>query len=97
MPLAFNEEDDVNIAKQCARLGLPIAYPISLLAEAYKKDSKTRSDRLSKGASNMEPSPEKVVPATLIPGDGIGPEIIGSTLKVLEALGSPQSRYGRGG
>src|SRR5580704_14448516 len=29
------------------------------------------------------------IPATLIPGDGIGPEIMDSTLAVLEALGAP--------
>ena len=29
------------------------------------------------------------IPATLIPGDGIGPEIVESTMRVLEALGSP--------
>ena len=31
----------------------------------------------------------QLIPATLIPGDGIGPEIIDSTLAVLEALGAP--------
>ncbi|CAN5745870.1 isocitrate dehydrogenase [soil metagenome] len=29
------------------------------------------------------------IPATLIPGDGIGPEVVESTVQVLEALGSP--------
>jgi isocitrate dehydrogenase (NAD+) len=29
------------------------------------------------------------IPATLIPGDGIGPEVSNATLEVLEALGSP--------
>ena len=29
------------------------------------------------------------IPATLIPGDGIGPEIIDATLAALEALGAP--------
>jgi isocitrate dehydrogenase (NAD+) len=29
------------------------------------------------------------IPATLIPGDGIGPEIVEATLQVLEALGEP--------
>ena len=37
----------------------------------------------------MQPSAEKVIPATLIPGDGIGPEIVGSTIRVLEALDTP--------
>ena len=37
----------------------------------------------------MQPSAEKVIPATLIPGDGIGPEIVGSTVRVLEALDAP--------
>jgi isocitrate dehydrogenase (NAD+) len=32
---------------------------------------------------------EKSIPATLIPGDGIGPEIVASTVKVLDALGAP--------
>src|SRR5580693_3014260 len=39
--------------------------------------------------SKMATAAEKVIPATLIPGDGIGPEIVGSTVKVLEALGAP--------
>ena len=29
------------------------------------------------------------LPATLIPGDGIGPEIVKSAVDILEALGSP--------
>jgi isocitrate dehydrogenase (NAD+) len=29
------------------------------------------------------------IPATLIPGDGIGPEIVDATLAVLDALGAP--------
>jgi isocitrate dehydrogenase (NAD+) len=33
----------------------------------------------------------KQIPATLIPGDGIGPEVVEATVKVLEALGSPFS------
>jgi len=32
---------------------------------------------------------QKVIPATLIPGDGIGPEITDATLKALDALGAP--------
>jgi isocitrate dehydrogenase (NAD+) len=32
---------------------------------------------------------ENQIPATLIPGDGIGPEIMDATLKVLDALGAP--------
>ena len=32
---------------------------------------------------------DKLIPATLIPGDGIGPEIIEATVKVLDALGAP--------
>jgi isocitrate dehydrogenase (NAD+) len=31
----------------------------------------------------------KKIPATLIPGDGIGPEVSAATLEVLDALGSP--------
>lgn len=31
----------------------------------------------------------KTLPATLIPGDGIGPEIVDATLAVLDALGAP--------
>jgi isocitrate dehydrogenase (NAD+) len=31
----------------------------------------------------------QTIPATLIPGDGIGPEIIDATIAVLEALGAP--------
>src|SRR5487761_2775494 len=29
------------------------------------------------------------IPATLIPGDGIGPEIVDATVAVLDALGAP--------
>ncbi|MBV9492086.1 MAG: NAD-dependent isocitrate dehydrogenase, partial [Verrucomicrobia bacterium] len=39
----------------------------------------------------MKPAAEKTVPATLIPGDGIGPEIVNATVKVLDALGAPFS------
>ena len=31
----------------------------------------------------------QTIPATLIPGDGIGPEIVDATISVLEALGAP--------
>jgi isocitrate dehydrogenase (NAD+) len=34
-------------------------------------------------------APSQKIPATLIPGDGIGPEVSNATLEVLEALGSP--------
>ena len=34
-------------------------------------------------------SAEKKIPATLIPGDGIGPEVSNATLEVLEAVGAP--------
>jgi isocitrate dehydrogenase (NAD+) len=37
----------------------------------------------------VRPASEKSIPATLIPGDGIGPEIVDSTVKVLDALGAP--------
>ena len=37
----------------------------------------------------MQYSAQKVIPATLIPGDGIGPEIMDATVKVLESLGAP--------
>jgi isocitrate dehydrogenase (NAD+) len=37
----------------------------------------------------MESSSQKTVPATLIPGDGVGPEIVDATVKVLNALGAP--------
>jgi len=30
-----------------------------------------------------------LIPATLIPGDGIGPEIIKATVAILDALGAP--------
>jgi isocitrate dehydrogenase (NAD+) len=35
------------------------------------------------------PAPTKSIPATLIPGDGIGPEVTDATLAVLDALGDP--------
>ena len=31
----------------------------------------------------------KLIPATLIPGDGIGPEIMDAVLAVLDAVGAP--------
>jgi isocitrate dehydrogenase (NAD+) len=34
-------------------------------------------------------SPDQKIPATLIPGDGIGPEVADATLEVLEAAGAP--------
>jgi isocitrate dehydrogenase (NAD+) len=34
-------------------------------------------------------SPSQSIPATLIPGDGIGPEIVAAVVQVLEALGAP--------
>ena len=37
----------------------------------------------------MQYAVDKLIPATLIPGDGIGPEIIEATVKVLDALGAP--------
>jgi isocitrate dehydrogenase (NAD+) len=37
----------------------------------------------------MQYSAQKVIPATLIPGDGIGPEIMDATVNVLESLGAP--------
>ena len=37
----------------------------------------------------MTTAPQAPIPATLIPGDGIGPEITEATLAVLDALGAP--------
>jgi isocitrate dehydrogenase (NAD+) len=37
----------------------------------------------------MPTNPNAPIPATLIPGDGIGPEITAATLRVLDALGAP--------
>jgi isocitrate dehydrogenase (NAD+) len=40
----------------------------------------------------MSPTPKSTtekIPATLIPGDGIGPEIVDATLAILDALGAP--------
>jgi len=34
-------------------------------------------------------TPDQKIPATLIPGDGIGPEVSEATLEVLEAVGAP--------
>src|SRR5450432_530159 len=39
--------------------------------------------------SNETISMHQTIPATLIPGDGIGPEIVDATLAALEALGAP--------
>jgi isocitrate dehydrogenase (NAD+) len=38
---------------------------------------------------NMSNSTAQQIPATLIPGDGIGPEVTDSAIAVLDALGSP--------
>jgi isocitrate dehydrogenase (NAD+) len=37
----------------------------------------------------MSSAKTTAIPATLIPGDGIGTEIVEATLQVLEALGAP--------
>ena len=37
----------------------------------------------------MNPTSPSRIPATLIPGDGIGPEVVEATVQVLDALGSP--------
>lgn len=37
----------------------------------------------------MIKNPENRIPATLIPGDGIGPEVVEATVQVLDALGAP--------
>ena len=37
----------------------------------------------------MESTPRDKIPATLIPGDGIGPEVVAATVQILDALGSP--------
>lgn len=37
----------------------------------------------------MEISTKQRIPATLIPGDGIGPEVVDATTHILDALGSP--------
>ena len=34
-------------------------------------------------------NPSTAIPATLIPGDGIGPEIVDSAVRILDALGAP--------
>src|SRR5260370_16480915 len=47
-----------------------------------REDDSPKAD-LMKGAA------EKMIPATLIAGDGIGPEIVEATVMVLDALGAP--------
>ena len=37
----------------------------------------------------MQPNEQKLIPATLIPGDGIGPEISAAVVEILDALGAP--------
>jgi isocitrate/isopropylmalate dehydrogenase len=37
----------------------------------------------------MQFAEEKLIPATLIAGDGIGPEIVEATITVLDALNAP--------
>lgn len=37
----------------------------------------------------MENGAREQIPATLIPGDGIGPEVVDATVRVLDALGAP--------
>ena len=36
----------------------------------------------------MTPAPKKI-PATLVPGDGIGPEIVAAVVEILKAAGAP--------
>jgi isocitrate dehydrogenase (NAD+) len=61
--------------------------------EAPGRDRRLKSDRLldqitiTRGENIMTTS--KPIPATLIPGDGIGPEITTATLMALDALGAP--------
>ena len=40
-------------------------------------------------ADPMSSPMSQPIPATLIPGDGIGPEIVDATLAALDALGAP--------
>ena len=37
----------------------------------------------------MQPNEQKLIPATLIPGDGIGPEISAAVVEIHDALGAP--------
>jgi len=37
----------------------------------------------------MQPNEQKLIPATLIPGDGIGPEISAAVVEILDGLGAP--------
>ena len=37
----------------------------------------------------MQPNEQKLIPATLIPGDGIGPEISAAVVEILDSLGAP--------
>lgn len=37
----------------------------------------------------MESTTSQQIPATLIPGDGIGPEVVDATTRILDALGAP--------
>src|SRR5260370_17616447 len=41
------------------------------------------------GRHDMKSMTKHKIPATLIPGDGIGPEVVAATVQVLDALGSP--------
>jgi isocitrate dehydrogenase (NAD+) len=44
----------------------------------------------------MNPTPNgSKKPVTLIPGDGIGPEIVDAVISVLEAMGAPFPRESR--
>jgi isocitrate dehydrogenase (NAD+) len=55
--------------------------------QAFRKTVGLKSN--SSGVSMTADKPLRRVPATLIPGDGIGPEIVNSAVDILEALGSP--------
>jgi isocitrate dehydrogenase (NAD+) len=50
--------------------------------ESIKKQIRVES-------ANMQTNRHETIPATLIPGDGIGPEITAATVRVLDALGAP--------
>src|ERR1700694_273288 len=75
-PAACRRDDFVGSNAQSSATGRSLISPTSsmLITRFTTRELKTMP---------------QLIPATLIPGDGIGPEIVDATVAVLEALGAP--------
>src|ERR1700761_6015686 len=82
---AMPDKPIVRRAQNFDNSALP-GHPAALPASMSQCTAVSGSHRRSRTMSLSKSSP---IPATLIPGDGIGPEITAATVKVLDALGAP--------